>query len=607
MADPNKKETEQLDKKLKELALELRKAKEQKVKDDEAAKAQADVVDNKIAKVVRETKVINVKIDGIDKRVAIVEKKTAAVEKKTDVLTKKMGLVTNVLAKNAARAKAMQGQAGKDKTVFALVSSLSTIATSLGLMNSILSKIVTGKGVGAVQVAAPAATTAVKEPSKEAPQEGIFGLLKGLFTNPAVLAAMAGIVYFVLPKEKQEQIKAFLGGFASGLEDAMGKNEKEGLQGFNTVLKTAGIALTTYFGAKMIGGIASAITTTIRIAKLVGVGAKKLGKGGAAALAVGGAIGAAAVMGGKKEEGEEEEGVSPSLGGGPAAPAAESKPSPAGSMPKPSDTSLPKAPPGTSKSGSNVPDNIDIKSVTNVGPGVDLDGLDPAAKKRLAAMAYEYQEKTGKKIQINSAYRDPKKQAELYAKIGPPNAAPPGKSWHEKGLAFDINSADANKASELGLLEKYGFKRPVAKEPWHVELSETRGGPAYADNPAAPGVAVAVVDKGGKPSIPASGKTADKSLVAQGAEGPSSPTAEGIPNNAVAAASPSTTGTQINTMSQQVKDGQRPGAATSVASVDNSTKGGTKKQEQTPQPPIPTPIASRGSLAGFTRHNTAYA
>jgi len=380
----------------------------------EAAKAQADVVDNKIAKVVRETKVINVKIDGIDKRVAIVEKKTAAVEKKTDVLTKKMGLVTNVLAKNAARAKAMQGQAGKDKTVFALVSSLSTIATSLGLMNSILSKIVTGKGVGAVQVAAPAATTAVKEPSKEAPQEGIFGLLKGLFTNPAVLAAMAGIVYFVLPKEKQEQIKAFLGGFASGLEDAMGKNEKEGLQGFNTVLKTAGIALTTYFGAKMIGGIASAITTTIRIAKLVGVGAKKLGKGGAAALAVGGAIGAAAVMGGKKEEGEEEEGVSPSLGGGPAAPAAESKPSPAGSMPKPSDTSLPKAPPGTSKSGSNVPDNIDIKSVTNVGPGVDLDGLDPAAKKRLAAMAYEYHEKTGKKIQINSAYRDPKKQAELY-------------------------------------------------------------------------------------------------------------------------------------------------------------------------------------------------
>ena len=60
-------------------------------------------------------------------------------------------------------------------------------------------------------------------------------------------------------------------------------------------------------------------------------------------------------------------------------------------------------------------------------------------------------------------------------------------------------------------------------------------------------------------------------------------------------------------MSQEVKDGQRPGAATSVASVDNSTKGGTKKQEQTPQPPIPTPIASRGSLAGFTRHNTAYA
>jgi len=603
MAGPNKKELEQLDKRLKELAEKVRKANEQKVKDDEAAKVREEVVDNRIAKVANETRAINVKLNNTDKRIA-------AVEKKADVLAKKVGLVTNVLAKNAARVKTMQAQTGKDKTVFALVSSMNTIATSLGLMNGILSKIITGKAMGAVQVAAPPAAAAVKEPSKQEPQEGLFGLIKGLFSNPAVLAAMAGIVYSVLPKDKQDQIKAFLGGFASGLEDAMGKNESEGLQGFNTVLKTAGIALTTYFGAKMIGGIASAITTTIQIAKSVGVGVKKLGKGGVAALAVGGAIGAAAVLGGKKQEGQEGEedsgpdGISPEFGGGGSAPV--SKPSPSGSMPKPNDTSLPKPPPGTSDS--NLPDDIDLKSVVNAQSGVDLDGLDPAAKKRLAAMAYEYQQKTGKKIQINSAYRDEKKQAELYAE-NPSKAAPPGKSWHGKGLAFDMNSADANKATELGLFEKYGFKRPVAKEPWHVEMSETRGGPAYADNPAAPGVAVAVVDKSGKPTIPASGKMASVETTdpTAGSQPASTDTSGGVPAAAVASTSPSNTGNEVNTMSQDVKDGQRPGAATSVASVDNSTKGGTKTQEQTPQSAIPTPIASRGSLGAFTRHSTAYA
>ena len=594
MAGPSQKEIQQLNNKLKELAEKQRIAKEEKAKDDVRAEERDKVLVDKITKVQNTTKALNAKIDKVDGRVA-------AVEKKADVLSKKVGLVTNILAKNAARIKPMQAQTGKDKTVFALVSSLNTIATSLGLMNSVLSKIVLGKGMGSVQVAAPEAV-AVKEPSKEAPQEGIFGLLKGLFTNPAVLAAVAGIVYSILPKDKQEQIKALLGGFAAGLEDAMGKNENEGLSGFNTVLKTAGIALTTYFGAKMLGGIASAITTTIQIAKSVGVGVKKLGKGGAAALgatvAVGGAIGAAAVMsGGRKEEGKD----------GGAAPGADSKPSPSGSLPTPSDTSLPKPPAGTS-SGSNVPDNIDLKSVLNVQPGVDVDGLDPAAKKRLAAMAYEYQERTGKKMQINSAYRDEKKQAELYAK-NPSKAAPPGKSWHGKGLAFDINSADANTAAKLGLFDKYGFKRPIAKEPWHVEMSETRGGPIYADNPAAPGVAIAVVDKSGKPTIPASGKTASVGLTnpTAGSQPASTDTSGGVPAAAVASTDPSNMGTAINSMSQEVKDGQRPGSSSSVASVDNSTKGGTADKGPTPQASIPSPIASRGSLNAFTRHSTAYA
>jgi hypothetical protein len=548
------------------------------------------------------------RLDKIEKHEEKTDKSIEEMRGIINAVNKKAGLLTNVAAKNAGKVKtAEQGATGKpdtSNTIAALTSSMNIIATSLGIMNSSLSKALGVKmapmGAQKEEAPGPSGIPAPKEGEKE---QGIFGLLKGLFSNPAVVAAIAGIVYTVLPKETQEQIKGFLGGFADGLGEAMGKNEQEGMGGFNTALKAAGIALTAYFGAKMISGVAGAITTTLKIVKMMGGG--KLGRGLAvagAAAAVGGAV---AMSGGDDEEGGGGEaaaagGAVPSGGD---AGGAESKPSPAGtSLPKPKDTTAPKAPPGSSSTGSNVPDNIDLKSVVNAGSGVDLEGLDPSAKKRLAGMAYEYQQKTGKKLQVNSAYRDPEKQAQLYAKIGPPNAAPPGKSWHEKGLAFDINSADANKADELGLMAKYGFKRPVAKEPWHVELSETRGGPAYADNPAAPGAAVAVADKSGKPSIPASGKTTAAGEVASAPGAGSTPA-----DSATLAQDNNNTGQQVNSLSQNVKDAARPGSSTSMASVDNSQKGGTGSQEAAPQQPIPSPIASRGSLGAFTKHSTAYA
>jgi hypothetical protein len=40
---------------------------------------------------------------------------------------------------------------------------------------------------------------------------------------------------------------------------------------------------------------------------------------------------------------------------------------------------------------------------------------------------------------------------------------------HEKGIALDVNSVDANKLAEMGLLDKYGFTRPVSSEAWHLQ------------------------------------------------------------------------------------------------------------------------------------------
>lgn len=152
------------------------------------------------------------------------------------------------------------------------------------------------------------------------------------------------------------------------------------------------------------------------------------------------------------------------------------------------------------------------KYVRKKDASVNLSGLKPQMQERLAGLAYEYNQKTGQKIQINSGYRDSKEQAELYAKYGPPRAAPPGRSRHESGLAVDINSADADKAVQLGLMAKYGFTRPVPGETWHVEPIETAKAPT-PDNPYAPGAPVAVANAGGKPANPGTGAKPPAKLI----------------------------------------------------------------------------------------------
>ena len=166
-----------------------------------------------------------------------------------------------------------------------------------------------------------------------------------------------------------------------------------------------------------------------------------------------------------------------------------------------------KQPSGVSPEGMQA-DVGDLSKYLKLQPGVNLQGLEPGVQKRLAGMASEYFNTTGQKMQVNTAYRDSKEQAELFKKYGSPRAAPPGRSKHEVGLAFDINSADANKAVGLGLFEKFGFARPVSAEAWHVEAKEARGG--SPDNPAAPGKSVKVAGAGGKETSPDTGKPSAK-------------------------------------------------------------------------------------------------
>lgn len=110
-----------------------------------------------------------------------------------------------------------------------------------------------------------------------------------------------------------------------------------------------------------------------------------------------------------------------------------------------------------------------VGKLFTTGSNVDVDGLHPSMQKNMIAMAREYHDKTGKRLQINSGKRSAEKQAYLYKTLPKGKAAPPGRSLHELGLAFDTQSAQGNELSKLGLLSKYGFDRPIKSEPWHVQ------------------------------------------------------------------------------------------------------------------------------------------
>lgn len=128
-----------------------------------------------------------------------------------------------------------------------------------------------------------------KDKSKDKPKpedkESFWGNLKKLFFNPAVVAALAGLVYFILPKETQEKIKAVLGGFSKGVSDSTG-----GFSSLSDTTKLVGIGLITYMGAKLLKNIADAISAVASMIKGVG----KMGKFGKMA-----ALGATAFVGAK--------------------------------------------------------------------------------------------------------------------------------------------------------------------------------------------------------------------------------------------------------------------------------------------------------------------
>lgn len=124
---------------------------------------------------------------------------------------------------------------------------------------------------------------------------------------------------------------------------------------------------------------------------------------------------------------------------------------------------------------------LNMTNIQTTG-GVDLENLAPATRTALDNLAASYNEKFGQKLKVTSGKRSMAKQAELYRKYGPGRAARPNPlSPHISGLAFDMDSSQANQAAKAGLFDQAGLWRPLLKglgrtqpEPWHVEVKGSR-------------------------------------------------------------------------------------------------------------------------------------
>lgn len=449
------------------------------------------------------------------------------------------------------------------------------------------------------QQAAQRQQVAVKE---EGPSVGT--ILKSIFTNPVFLGALATVAYNLLPESAKKKFRIFFG----TLGDELGIFNME-LSKLHPSIKAAGVAIATYFTVPLISSLGNALANVVRLSKLVGTillpkGAGAMARTVAGAVVLGGAAvaGAGAVkqaMSGK--EGSQAGGNTGDNAAGPAAAGAQKTAGP------------------TVAASS---ESVDIKKYTKFNSSVDMDGLDSTFSNKFAAMAKEYEERTGRKIQVNSAYRSTEKQAALYKKLGPGKASKPGNSLHEKGLAIDIQSADANKLAGMGLLDKYGFNRPYNREPWHIEFSgASKGG--TEDNPLRPGAPVPTVGKGEEAVDASSGATVGsipKDVKQESAPAPSGlqppmetggevidDSLQSLPSSASLEPPAANKGDQIAMLSTKVEGMYGGGGGTNIVPINNS-KNNALNLEQTKDdpPPVPNPVANRGSLGLNTTHSTAY-
>jgi phage gpG-like protein len=110
-----------------------------------------------------------------------------------------------------------------------------------------------------------------------------------------------------------------------------------------------------------------------------------------------------------------------------------------------------------------------IKFTGGTGTREHFEKLDPAVKAAFVKMAVDYNNLTGEKLQINSAFRSLGEQAAVDPGANP--KAAPGMSLHNQGRAIDLQSDQVQALRKMGLLDRHGFKT-LANDPPHIYMQD---------------------------------------------------------------------------------------------------------------------------------------
>jgi len=134
----------------------------------------------------------------------------------------------------------------------------------------------------------------------------------------------------------------------------------------------------------------------------------------------------------------------------------------------------PVVPPVTPPAGAGAA-NVDslINFTGGTGSKTHFQQLNPTVLNSFVQMASAYFNSTGKKLQVNSAYRSVEEQAKVNSGTNP--KAAPGRSLHNVGKAVDINSNQVSDLQSMGLLGQYGFST-LNGDPPHIQMPSAATG-----------------------------------------------------------------------------------------------------------------------------------
>lgn len=129
---------------------------------------------------------------------------------------------------------------------------------------------------------------------------------------------------------------------------------------------------------------------------------------------------------------------------------------------------------------------LGMGEVDNKGqPRASGEGVNPELQKRFDQMLAAAPEDIRKSVKVTSGYRSEERQAQLWQeavrKYGSEAearkwVAPPGKSQHNKGEAFDLKfDTPEARAWFHENAKSFGLTFPLPNENWHMERAETRG------------------------------------------------------------------------------------------------------------------------------------